>query len=298
MGASGSGAEVVFPAPAAAPPRLGLLSSVVRPQDTTGGRWVNGITFDPEACLGDFTVPGGYWWTACEANGAPTVGEGAPASKTNRERPERVTWDPYQIVDGDSCAVVDAEVEARARRVLAANQAAKVERELWAGAVAQAAGSNSVWIASPSATTLTAAPLVYALASLTQYLADTIPGRGMIHCTPRTATLWLSAGVIRREGGVLLDVMDNLVVPGTGYTGSDPNGNVDATGDTAWAYATSMVHYLESDVEVLTDVDRDRNVRTVRAERWVMAWWDLCAHAGIEVNLCEPCCTPSGGGGD
>ena len=66
---------------------------------------------------------------------------------------------------------------------------------------------------------------------------------------------------------------------GVGYDGSDPDGNVDPTGETAWAYATSMVEIklgratlLPGAGEIAAAIDRSTNLAEWRAERPVAAF--------------------------
>lgn len=292
-----TGAQVI-PAPLAAAPRVSLLSAVLRPDPVAG--WLNGITFDPEAQEPTLSIDG-YWWDPCIPGMTdPATVEDGPGTKTPGSRPTAPLFVPWAAVEGDTCSAANyrrQDFAARARRVLEAATPAKVEWEFWTGTLAQVGNLPNRWLASPDADTLNsgaATPLVYALTDLQEYLASTITGRGMIHVTPSLLTLWLSAGVVRREGNVWLDAKDNLVVAGDGYPGTGPDGSGAGT-RMAWAYATGMVHYLESEVTVLpgdlaSAIDRSTNTVTYRAERTVLPWWDLQAHAAVLVDLCTTCC--------
>lgn len=295
-----SNAYTPIAAPPATPPRLGLLTSAARP-DMGGGRWINGISFSPEACMAE----GVWWWCPDTSGEGRPTGQAPSQPKGTDENPDVVQYRPWALHVDDTCSTFGFNVrdyQGRARRKLLANQSYQVEHELWTGETAQTAAFPNNWLTnSGSLTDLGTEPLIYALAALQEHLADVISGsRGMIHCTVRTATLWLSAGVIRREGNLLLDGFDNIIVAGSGYPGTGPDDEDPPVSlDRQWAYATSMVHYAEDDIVVVPGdfaeaVDRDTNTVTFRAERVVGAWWDGCAHAAVEVNLCEPCCTPSG----
>lgn len=285
--------QVPIAAPLPAPSRLGLLASAQRP-DGLPREWINGVTFDPETCRGDDDA----WWDC-----PPEGGDGPNAKATDSVRSSIITYIPWVAVEHDTCSAMgwrEADYEARARRTLEASQGRKMEAELWSGGYTIAAGTNNAYLTNAIlCADLGTAPLVYGLAELQEYLANTIDGRGMIHCTLRTATLWQSAGVVRREGALLLDLYDNIVVAGAGYDGSGP-GNVapPASGDTAWAYATGMVQVALDGVVITPGdlseaLDRSTNTVTYHAERYVGAWWDGCAHAGIEIDLCSPCCEPT-----
>lgn len=295
--AAGNGAAPI-PAPLAAPPRVGLMGAVIRPEPVDG--WLNGITFDPEAVDLTLTIDG-YWWDTCtpDVTNPASVVDG-PGTKTEGARPERVHFIPWQAVEADTCSTGGwrtNDYTGRARRKLTASLPAKVEHEFWTGQVAQVGTLPNQYLASLDAEVLNAGaltPLPYALGDLQEYLAETITGRGLIHCTPATANLWLSAGLIRREGTVWLDVKDNIVVPGDGYPGTSPEGEAPAA-RSAWAYATGSVYYLEDGDRVIPDalgeaLDRSTNLVTFRAERTVLPFWDTIGHAGVLVDHCTTCC--------
>jgi hypothetical protein len=84
---------------------------------------------------------------------------------------------------------------------------------------------------------------------------------------------------------------DHIVVPGTGYTGSDPSNN--APGEFhSWIYATSMVELRLGPIEVFFDqsqsINRSTNEIEYRAERMALAHWDRNAHIGLSVCLEDP----------
>lgn len=297
---AGTGAQVI-PAPLASPPRVSLLGAVLRPDPVDG--WLNGITFDPEAADATLSVDG-YWWDPCiPGTEDPSTVEGGPSLKTPGSRPTRPLFGPWAVVEGDSCSAVNyrrQDYQGRARRRLEAATPVKVEYEFWTGTIVELAGLPNRYLASPDADVLNAGaatPLPFALGDLQEYLASTITGRGMIHCTPSIANVWLSAGLIRREGTLWLDVKDNLVIPGDGYVGTGPGGT-GTSGREAWAYATSMVHYLDDDIMVTPGdlggaIDPATNTVTYRAERSVLPFFDLQAHGAVLVDPCTVCCESS-----
>lgn len=281
----------------AAPPRISLVTSADDQTANLPSHWVNGIAWDPEACLPD-TNPV-WWW-------CPITPEADPEhTKVIDDNRANIEYRPFGGWAGDKCSTIGTnmdELRARSLRKLIANESRILEGELWTGAVAQAAGFPNAYL-NNSATldNLGTAGLVYALAALQQYLANSVNERGMIHATVRTAGLWHAAGAIRREGNLLLDPFDNIIVAGQGYNGSGPDDDpAPASGDTAWAYATPIVQIAldRANRRTLPDdrgsVDRDNNTIEFRTEEIMAAWFDVgCAHGGIEVNLCEPCCTPT-----
>lgn len=274
------------------PPRLaptltliGASRTVLGDQSLDGGpvRWEgHGVTFRPLPCDPDFVpfVPGCGQFTLDLDAGR----QGAAAGDS------LVLW------AGVACANSPSELtegDARARQLLDVDRHRQLEYEFWTGTALQAALDPTEegeirWLAQDGVATEletgTATPLTEALTRLQQALADCGGGRGMIHATVRTAALWAGLGLLRREGGVLLDIFDNLVVPGVGYPGSAPDGTVDATGDTAWAYATGIVETRLGPVEVNGGVDPTVNDVHVVAQQPGMAYWDGCCHVGINVD--------------
>lgn len=210
--------------------------------------------------------------------------------------------DTFVVWKGVRCSSRPGEFErgeARARALLLVDQHRQLEREFWTGEVHQAASPDleGHWLARDGVAVELSqdAPLVYALAALQEALgsgsgAGTGCGRGMIHCTVQTAALWFSANAIRREGGLLLDVFDNIVVPGVGYDGSAPDGTVDGTGETAWAYATGIVDTRLAEIFTRSAHSPDDNDVTALASREAIAYWDGCCHYGVNVNLCNTAC--------
>lgn len=283
----------------AAAPRLSLIGSA---PDVTGElvaqvgpHWTNGITWVPESCLPN-TDPN--WWCP--------ISPGTDGPDTDVDRPPAaIEYRPYIGWVGEECSTLGgaaADLEGRAQRGLAANESRILEKELWSGVAAQAALFPNAYLSQTSnADYLGSHGLVYALASLQEYLADMLNERGMIHATPRTAALWYAAGSIRREGNLLLDPFDNIIVAGQGYDGTGPGGEeVPASGDEQFAYATPIVQVARDTVYTVPTVLSEAivvnsNDHRYRAERVLAAFFDVtCALGQVEVNLCSPCCEPSG----
>lgn len=307
--AAGDRAKRVPPQPQS-PPKLGLVPSSLHPTPgslgfDTNSRWQFGIKVREETCIGSVDVPGGYTWNGCTSD----VSE--PASGLDFDaRNDYKTWLPVTIVDGDQCSAegwnVDSQedIDAQALRILVANVPRKIELELWTGRVANAAGFPNDWLANPAtADDLGDVPLAFSLSELVQYLADTIPGRGMIHAQPRLVSLWDQLHLIRREGNLLLEnTADHIIVPGTGYTGAgldDPDNpgeesGVPASVDTSAAYATGMVSLIQGDPTARGSTlgdnlsTRDNTITWFGTEAY-LAWFGDCAHGAIQVNHTNPC---------
>lgn len=286
--------QMVAGALPATPPRLGLLASAPSPDLTADGGWLNGLVFAPEAAIGSGAAPddlSGYtWWRP----GPGKTVDPLP-TKTIGERPDLALACPYGIVEADTWPMQSVRSEdyvGRVTRLCAANLSRKLELELWTGAVSAAGDLGNNCLTSTDGETLTGGRPVTAMAQLQRYLTDTINGRGMIHCTSTVAAYWHAWGLIRREGNLVLDLHDNIVVVGSGYTGTAP-GDADPAAGVEWAYATGVIQTLVDSLMLNPDtldaaLDRSTNLVIWRAERAVMAWWDNIALAGTPVTIQEP----------
>lgn len=281
---------VVSP-PAVQPPRVSLLASAEEVND--GARWTAGLTFEPYGC--------GY-------NGGKmpvcVTDESEYSDKSFESEHRVVEVEPYVAWYGDSCSTAtfrSRDFADRASRAFLAAESAIMARELWDGEVAASEGFPNAYFSDGNATDLGAGfPAPLALALLQQALADLIPGRGMIHATRDVASLWYEAGGIRREGALLLDPFDNIIVADAGYPGTGPNGEA-RDENNAYAYATDLVQVRrDGQVRLLPGQDdfaaamnRDVNFVEWRAERMVAAYWAGCAQVAIGVDVCAVEC-PSG----
>lgn len=274
----------VVEAPPLAAPTVGLLRSAVVVEDGDGARWLqDGVSFESRSC------------------GPSGVSDPCDNTKTvpPDEGTEQVDGDAFVVWAADRCSVMDngRDGEARARNRLAAWQGFQIERELWEGAFHRASNKTGRWLADAVADgtdviSATAVATRDALGALEEYLAGCV-SQGMIHAHPNLVTSWDSLNLIRREGARLYTVQDTMIVPGRGYTGAAPSTDgaadpiVDASGETAYAYATSMIQVRLGPTRAFTDVDRAVNTRTWRAERSAVFTWDACCHGAINVDLAD-----------
>ena len=264
-----AGARLVVTPPPAAAPRVGLLVSALQPSGE-GERWGNGITYDPE------TGQTGYRTDECDPD---------PADRDLEARRATVEWQPYVIGDGIVCTALAArgrDWQAQARRQLDAVAEYQISAELWAGTVADDHSYPNRHLTDAAAGDVVGGAglgSVDALAALEGYLSSCHGGqRGMIHAPRLIVTHWVADGLVRREGSLLLTIMDTIVVPGAGYTG-------------ATAVATSMVEVRRGPVTVTGDpltqagqVDRSTNLVEVRAEQQALASWDLSCHGVVTIT--------------
>jgi hypothetical protein len=276
------------------PPSHSLRNSAIPdPNAGTDQTWVEGFSFTPRGCGTGEVI---------------AVCPPSPHTKAIDPFPETVTVIPWGVHASISCSTLGGLdlIEARAAENLDSVLDYNLEREFWRGDLAQAnsyptnflANSASLEDLSPGGSD--ASPGAYALAALQEYLAGCHGGgQGMIHAPRTVVTMWFSQTPgLEKVGNLIMDPYGNLIVAGVGYDGSDPDGELDDTGETAWAYATSLVEVkigallpLGRD-DNMSAVNRSTNLATFRAERPVAAFWDGCCHAGIRVGVCATCCTP------
>lgn len=286
----------IVQAPSLVAPRTGLIASTAdRSTVDPEQRWTAGMAWEPATCGTGGVV------SLCDDNISKTLED---------DNPGEATFRPFGIWEGYRCSTFGPdqdERERRARDLLAVHESRLIESAFWTGTYVDPSADDASAYAenaylrnedgledlSPGAAS---SPLVYGLAALEEYLAG-CGGRGMIHASIPTVALWYSAQAIRREGNLFYTAFDNIVVPGGGYDGSSPSGEIDDTGETAWAYATGMVELRRGPVRVLgstpeTGIDRRQNSWETRAERLVGITLDPCCRAGVNVNLCSTFCVP------
>lgn len=275
-------------APPLRAPTSGL---VVSARDATADDpdWVRiGVQWQPEC-----PATAGVWVNDC------AMQDDEQSAKTIGARPEYVSAEPFTIWTGDVCSTLGGltqDRQGRATRQLAAATSFGLERVLQNGH----ANVDIPYLRDANIDDLSpggSSPLVYALAALDEAAgAALLGGTAFIHATIPTVTLWYAARALEKVGNLLYSPAGNVVVPGAGYTGANPAGTIDASGETAYAYVTGAVQVYLDQIVVLGDersVDRARNTWEVRAERVALVTFEPCVQAGINVNLCDTVCAPA-----
>jgi len=265
--------SAVKPARPILPPRVSLLSSAIL-VDEKDARWEAGFSYVPEGCGVAGTM------VACSSD-ARTAPNGCIASPA---------FEPFGIWATDAVSTFNfawRDYAARATRKLIATESKLIEQQLY---------SNSLALVNPkiqdaAATTIAggARAPVAALSALEDELGLCSAGiRMMIHVRPGMVVQWLKNGLIRREGDVYLSPMDNIVVPGRGYTGGSPAGV--APGATEWIYTTPVVEVRRGLIQVFPDdmgqaTNTSTNSTVYWAERLVSAVFDPnCCRLAMEVT--------------
>jgi hypothetical protein len=268
--------------------------------DNAEGRWTNGVWYIPH----ENALPG-------------AVGVCNLAERSNIPlEPPSAHWVPYAAYTAVRCAAAGFEkfdFMGRAQQQLEIGRIKALERELWAGDVAQSDPQyvDNLWLAMPSVSEpasggrTTFGPIDVTPASgpvtikrgfgaLEQALADYgVGARGMIHVRPEATPNFTG---VRREGNLLLTQNDTIVVPGGGYPNMGPGGAAPAAGNT-WMYATGLVEVrIDDAIQLLPDptnnpnwyneaLDRKTNTIVVWAQQLVLASWDGLVHFAVQAVL-------------
>ena len=261
----------------------GLWDTVQHPA-ANGPHWQQGITWIERCPVGDTTYDE---CTSVTGTGAPPE---PPAKTANVDQTFRGAL-PFTVYAEFECSPVGIpEAESIASDALDRVEQQQVEAAFWTGS---AGGQQVVFphlaadtevldgdivlqpVASP---VVTGADVAHALGELEQELADCYSGQGLIH-VPQSALPTLKAwNLATVVDGRLVTPAGNLIVAGTGYTGSAPDGTAAADG-TAWIYATGAAWGYRSDpyVSRLRDsLDRTSNTIRMLAERTYLIGFECC----------------------
>lgn len=301
--------------PASSPPFSLLLAPRVRASTTergAGDRWQNGISLEAEPCSLNLDWGSGneedvpYWWTCGGTNAATVLQASSPTlGKAIADNDEALTAEPFIAWVGKKCSGLGmnvartAEEESILLRRFEASLSAIIEHELWTGQVAQAAGlDDNMFLADSAAATNVGGNFgfVTALAELEQRLAESVSlGARMIHAQPRLVTAWAAEKLVEMspDRTHLRTQLGTVVVPGSGYDGTDPHG-VAASYSHTYAYGTGQVKVFVGDPMVTrvdaSSVKRSTNAVELRAEAAALILFNPCALVTVGVNLCDRYC--------
>jgi hypothetical protein len=216
-----------------------------------------------------------------------------------------VEYKPVLIVVEDSCSSFGFEsrdFKGRALRLLDNATPWALEREFWTGALAEAKGYPNNSLMNPAKVediTPAGGPpgvergLAILQDALSGFGGQTFGGQGMIHVQPQTTTSLLK---VRRVGPLLLDIFDNIVVPGAGYPSTGPGGQVPEEGY-AWIGASDLVFTrTEKDGTIFPNTfaeafdwgqNTEPNTIRFRAQRAAAAYFDGARAFAVQVKLPE-----------
>lgn len=210
-------------------------------------------------------------------------------------------WVPWGHALSSGCLSIstdEAEERSRVAQRYSAQISHMTEQVFWTGNLDD--GSNFLgngWpnrpLADPLSDDLTITGpvgVVTAFNFALEYLADTVGGlRGMIHLPYKVLPYLAFYGVVIRDGFNLLTALaDHIVVAGTGYPGTAPDGSP-AEGGSVWIYVTTPVRAQATEASVNSDLDQEGdNHWEAVASGLALAEWDLAAHAAIQVCIEDP----------
>lgn len=247
----------------------------------------------------DDDQPASYTDTGTPAPGALPPSSNTTAGQGTYTNLAVVTYIPPIFMVQDECSTFGFEsrdFKGRALRLLENAVPQALEREFWTGQLAQAKGLPNNWLTNPATVTDLTPATVPSVARGMQILQDALQqtgfgGQGMIHVQAQTAPNLLGS---RRVGNLLLDIFDNIIVPGVGYPGTAPGGSIPAAG-TAYMYATDLVMTRqEAEGTIFTDSFAEMtdwsqggrpNTITTRAQKFAAAYFDGAVQVGVKVNL-------------
>lgn len=262
-------------------PIINLLAAANTPTGESV-RWQEGTAYESRACGGVNNCD------TCDPTKVAVVREGVESDDPAGRMVEAVAVYAETIYECMYLPGTVEEMRDRAAGSLDAELPRAVERELWSGDIARAAGYDNRYLISPDfVTDLTpgegAVKPAAALGLLEDALGDRYSGVGLIHVN-RHAQVYLPT--VTRNGRILETRVGNRVVPGVGYPGTgpatvgDPDGQ--APGDNEeWVYITPMVTVRVGAPEIPEEpwIDRDTNRAQIRARQPYEVSWDGCGAA-------------------
>ena len=276
------GPAVVLDGPPPVQPEHALLTIPGVLQDSADGHWMNGahIIGYPNGAPNE--------WYACST--------GSTRTKASGQHVPTATFSPFGAYVTVACTARGIDWEdwlRRAELALEATQSFAAEKALSQGV----AGSTNPFFGDtnvdrPAGTSSVAAE--NAIAYLEEAIGAT--GReGIIHITPgvsaRLGFNFLKEcdpdGVEESGDEYMETAAGTPVAIGGGYVGAQAHGNAAAAGE-SWAFATGPVRVYRSEIQVgqtpTSTLDRATNDFEIRAERFMLAFWDTALQAAVKVD--------------
>lgn len=271
--------------PAQQPARVSLLTQANVVTETTD-RWELAATWLPESCGG-----GSGTYDPCLSYVPPDIAA-----------TESVAGGPFGMVATAACHSTfgwqAADYAGRAKRKLLASESWYLERDLW-GPPTISGAPTLISACLANGTNIgpgTAHDPITALGCLEAGLGDLTKGNlCMIHCPLRVFDALAGQHLINSgttPGGAWTP-RGNIVIPGDGYPGTDPNGDDPPDGE-QYMYGSALVEIRHSEVVVRPDgpdpmrvlgqaTDRLTNTVKFWAHRYGLLAFDPCSVAGINV---------------
>lgn len=209
-------------APPATPARFGLLDTIApKPLPVHGD--LAGVEYDADFC------------GAARPWAAPCVDPGTGVSKDADDGIDQASGDPITVYHLHSCRLVGSgDREGRARRSLDLGASRAVEEGF-----GDTLGAAAVDI-TPAGT---AVSVTKGIALAEQYAGKMYGGVPVLHMDRVTATIAISADLIREVDGELRTILGSLVVAGPGY--AESTGPSAPAAGAHWMYVTGAVNVWE-----------------------------------------------------
>lgn len=285
-------------------PLPNFLWDAVQHPSTTGdnSHWQQGVTW-VERCGG-----GGTTYDECLAVTGTGGDPSAPAALADNVGQTNRGATPFTVYAQFDCSPVGQDrtyAYDKAAEALARTEPYAVTQALWTGT---AGDQPTVWPHLAANATLddtqgirlqtAASPLVtggedpaVALGQVEYNMAQCNGGEGYIHIPVFAFPTFKANKLVHREnpGGPWRTAAGNIVIPGSGYTGSSPAGAAPAAG-TSWIYGTGAMFGFRSDVfvrEFPATFDRAENTVRMLASRTYLFGFECC-HYGALVTLGVP----------
>lgn len=240
----------------------------------------------------------GYTDVGTPAPGAAPPGSNSTGGPVTGVQPGIVQEIPFIAVVDEVCSSFGWEAfdyVGRAERHLQIALAAAIEKEFWTGALATTKNLPNDFLANSATCTVLSSGTPVSITRGIQLLEDYnatvgLGAQAMIHVQPEAVPSLLNA---RRVQNFLLSEVDNIIVPGAGYTGTGPGNTTPTTGMT-WIYITDMVNVRLDEPQIIPDNFAEAmdwgqmdhpNTITFRGEQIVGVDFAGIVHAGIQVNL-------------
>jgi len=217
---------------------------------------------------------------------------------------EPIEYAPFIIEVPYTCSSFGfqaADYEAKALRQIDVAKGKALEYEFWTGQkdpdnlnLVYGTPNDDDHILNPGGA---AAPVAVspglALVLLSQALANCGTGsQGMIHATTGLAERWGQLSMYNEDQvGLLLTSRCDIIVSGSGYPGTGPNGQPPPGPHEVWVYATGMVAIRMGAPMLIPETfseafDRHTNTVTYRGEITASAVHDGCCSFAVLVDIC------------
>lgn len=286
-------------APAFTPLPFGLLTALSPTIQTPADpHWQAGVQYESVCAVGDTT------FDECFAvSGTATAGPtGPPPSKAATTEFTLRGATPFTVYTQLDCSTVGFwdRSDDVINQSFTQSEQWQVERAFWTGMAASQlvvyphlAADEEMYdgevLLQPDATILndgTAIGVAEGIGRLEAALADCYDGVGIIHVPRALGPALTGAMLLVQEGARYRTPNGNIVVMGSGYTGSAPDGTT-IPDNSLYVYATgAMMIYRSPTYSVggRDALDRANNTLKVMVERNYLLGWDCCL-IGVNISL-------------